>query len=495
MAGTKAHLSTIIAILVAAAPFAAAQSPEEPKGPAENPSEVRLYGQEAAICLTRARAAADKGVGELHALLYMPLAQGKSFLEEWTRLADVVCQDVTLYCNSAVDAAKDAKKEKKCQATDADMETLRSLTGGTVETMTWVFRKKGLEVAAALDFIFRANGILSALRTSLPAIVVKLEADLVYAMDAAASVHSDLTAGELTDTDLDSCVRGLEIAKRSVTAVRNVGLVRRISLTATMKGIAPDAVLASFRKASDGWVASDEGDGALIGAGALKLMRGWPGDLEKAITGPYRENYEKAYEEARPLIEGTFHQIDLFKNTKLEDLDKAIDPYLEECRAALKAREAFAKSQRDIDAADEAAGKEAAATRKAMEKASRLVDDLIDVMKNLRIESLYESDRRQYQDLGKRYVDAEKKLSDAEDRLEKAEEELSTLKATKVQPGSTPAESQKAMSNRHMRSSALRAAVERLEQTIEEAAADLEEIREEMDELRTRIRGTSEEDE
>jgi len=438
------------------------------------------YGEEAAVCLERLRAALLEQLPVMDKFWNSPLSKGKTAQEEWQAQANALYEDLDLYGRSAVDAAKDARKEKKSRATDADLDRLKAQVDQTLKLADQVFRKKGLEVSTFRDQAQRAADTMFGFKTSMPLIIARLQADLAYASDCATGVHKDLQSGEeQTEVDLDSDVRGLEIAKRSVQAVKTVGVLRRALLAATMKAMSSETILAACQKAVDGWVPSDLTSGTLLTADQIASIQGWPALVTRNFGQGYAAVYEEGRKAVRPLADADFHKIGLFKNTSLGDLDKAMDPYINEAKAALQARRAFAASQKDAEQAEKLADEELAAAEKTRQAAQFLVGKFKDV----EIKVLYEADRKRYQELAKRAAELTVEHESMTQQIKQKEASLKDLKKVR-----RTAKSSDQVRAHIMKIHGSQADLIKLKKQAEQVGSDLEEVWEEIDTMRKNVR-------
>ncbi len=468
----------------------AAQSrgPKLPPGAAEAKKRVgesagksadAAFGEEAAICLERLRAALAEQLPLMDKFWNSALAKGKTAQEEWQAKANALYEDLDLYGRSAVDAAKDARKEKKSRASDADIDKLKAQVDQTLKLADHVFRKKGLEVAIFRDQAQRAADTMLGFKVSMPLIIGRLQADLAYASDCATGVHKDLQSGPQTEVELDSDVRGLELARRSVQAVKTVALLRRVMLSATMKAMSSQTILAACQKAVDGWVPSDLTTGTLLITDQITSIQNWPGLVTRNFGQGYAPVFEQGRTAVSPLIDADFHKIGLFSNTPLGQLDKALDPYINEAKAALEARKAFDASQKDAEQAEKLADEELAAAEKTRQAAQFLVGKF----KDLEVKVLYEADRRRYQELGKRAAELTVEHEKLTDQIKQKETLLKDLRKAK-----TAAKSSEQIRKHIMSTRGVQLSLVQLKRKAEEVGAEMEEVWEQIDAMRTSVR-------
>ncbi len=456
---------------------------------AKNP--YALYGEEAALCMERFHAALADQLTPLDKFWRTAMPKDKNAQEEWQAMASALYEDLVLYGRSAVDAAKDARKDKKCRATESDVTRLKSQVENTIKLADHVFRKKGLDVATYRERAQRAVDTMKGFKSSMPMIQTRLVADLAYASDIAISVHKGLQSDDLTLTDLDMDVRGMELARRSVQAVKTVGLIRRAGLVVTMKAMAPEVMLAACQKAIENWVPADLTAGTLLTAKQTENIQAWPAYVEWMFGKGYAPFFEEGRKAVAPFVDATFHQISLFKNTALADLDKALDPFVNEVKAALEARRAMEASEKDADQADKLTDEELKNTRSAGKKTSELFRAVGDKLKDMQIKNLYEADRRRYQALGQKCAELAVKHQKLQEDIQQKESELEREKTrylvskTSKGKGKLAGQALKA----HLASSAiLRMSLIKLREQYEQVGSDLEEVAEEIQTMRIELR-------
>lgn len=454
-------------------------------GDAPVKSPYALYGEEAALCMDRFHATLADRVTEMNKFWWTTMPKGKVAQEEWQAMANALCEDLELYGRSAVDAVKDARKDKKSRASEADVARLKAQVEKTIKFADHVFRKKGLEVAIYRDAAQRAAATMLGFKSSMPMILSRLWADLAYASDLATGVHNDLQGGMLTKVELDQCMRSLELARRSTQAVKAVGMVRRATLAVTLKAMAPELMLAACQKAIENWVPPDLTADTLLTAKQTEDIQAWPALVEQAFGKGYAPVFEEGRKAVSPLVDATFHQTGLFKTTALADLDKALAPFINECKAVLEARQALEASQKDAEQAEKLADEELKTARSIRQKSGEAARLMADKIKEVQVKVLYEADRRRYHELFKKFTDLQGVYEKLGEKLEQKEKELQTLKQ-----GRFAAKFVVPQLKTHVdKATMVRVQITMLRSHYDQVVADLEEVFDEIHAMRAQMRG------
>ncbi|MCU0725528.1 MAG: hypothetical protein MUE73_07040 [Planctomycetes bacterium] len=446
-----------------------------------------LFGEEVPILVERAFATLNEMLPKISALWGTGKQPGP--LEpQWVAAATALKDDMVLYLRSSVDAAEDALKAKQGRGTEADLTQLRARVQKTLDYLDQVVSRKGAEVAIFRDV---AQGWVTTLRgykEHLPGILIALKAEPAFARDTATRVAKTLKDPEVTLGELEDELRALDIARRGLVAAKAQAMGRGTQIAGLLKTITPEVLLAGFRKASEGWIPADNGDGTFVSPSLREMLGKWPPDLESGMTEQYSEIYREAIEAVKPLLQGDFYKGmgPSFESVSLENLDKVLDPYIEETRRSIVRAREVAAGERDLDHAEKAMDGELAAVQKRSEREAeaRKVGQLI---REAESRASHEADRRAYQKIGERWKATEDRWQKAVARKEKLEGEVGDLKANRPRLGS-PDYAKEALQHLSM----LRRKETELKdcyRLMDEIRAEDEEIREQYLELKARVRG------
>jgi hypothetical protein len=218
------------------------------------------------------------------------------------------------------------------------------------------------------------------------------------------------------------------------------------------------------------------------------MLGKWPADLESGMTEQYSEIYREAIEAVKPLLQGDFHKGlgPIFESVSLENLDKVLDPYIEETRRAIARARQVAVGERDMDHAEKAVDGELARGQKLADReaAARKAGQLI---REAESRASHEADRRAYQKIVERWNAADRKWEEAVAKREKLRGEVGDLRSRRPRrgsPGYIPEAEQHCTVLQKKEAELIECYLQ-----MEDAAAEMEEIKEQHEELKARIRG------
>ena len=488
----KRSIAILLASLMALTegPATLAQSGDMDKiGEAAAVAQYRLlFGEEVPILVERAYASMNEALPAISALWGTGRQPG-SLAEQWVAATTVFYDDMVLYLRSASDAAADAVKEKVGKGTDADVVKLRARVEATLGYFDHVLRKKGAEVAMFRDIAQGWVDTLRAYKANAPAIVVAMNAEVAFARDTATRVEKAL-AENPTITRLEDERTAIEVARRGLTAAKNLGIGRRRQIGELLKSIAPEVLLASFRKASEGWIPSDGGAGTFVSQGQRETIGRWPGDLEAGMTSQYAELYKEAMDAVRPLLAGTFHREiggRLFQSVALEDLDRVLDPHAQEIRKAIERARAADLTDRDLGQEAESAEEALSRAREVARQMDPSVKKTEREVRELANRTMKELELGLYRIVARRFLTAWEAWQEADRRLGRLEADLKNLQANRPVPASPSFPSAAVEHRRKLKGK--REEIEKCKKEMSELIAEIEEMSEQVEVLKARVRG------
>ncbi len=458
-----------------------AQDAADPEGKSSVESYRRLLGEEVGILLERTYAALAEQVPAIDALWDQGGA-GTRLEEQWNAAATALCDDLTLYLNSSVDAATDWVNEKKVPGTENDVENLRARVRRTLDFAEHAIRKKGLEVMVFRDTTQTWVDALRGYKEKMPAVLTLLEADVGYCMDATIRVERRLdghyeTVGEIEE-DLDT----MESCRRILRAVKLVTVTRQQLVGKFLQDVHPDKMKAAMEKALENWVPADMLSGTFLLPGTRQTIEAWPVAARESMVDIYQEHYDEAVEAVKPLVEATYTEEILLEGMTWENLGAALDPVIEKLKKAIEERkkdEDEAKEiERELGLIDGEMGKLKGAASKTKDLLKRANDAAAKVYNTLK----NETQRSEYRRIGKKYAELEAEIGKVEDMIERLgeaiEEERERISDPKNRTGMYLARMTELRTSRNL-----------LTRQLEGLEADLEELDEQLQKLRAVVAG------